>query len=384
MSTRAVAPIELAVMVRDRLAQKQGEFLELLTDLVAIDSGQDAPDGIAKVGDLIANRLEHLPGVTTERRHEGDVSHVAVTIPGGGGPVALLGHADTVFPLGSVAERPIRIEGDLCFGPGVADMKGGLAMGVLVCEELHRIDANPTIHFVIVGDEETRVVPPPFMDRLSTSRACLVLECGRPGGGYVVRRKGGFWARLEAHGRSAHAGVQPDRGDSAIVRLSRAILDVTELGNARSDLTLSVGTVAGGAAPNVIAEKAHADVDVRAFDHADLEWARQRIEEIGEIGSIAIHETGRWPPMTPGDDRLSLAYQETGHILGVPLAPLSTGGMSDGCWVASAGVPTVDGVGPEGDDDHSPREYLDLASVPARAGSLAGAITRNLDNGGTE
>ncbi len=371
---------DVAAAISAEIKRRSVEFLSLLDELVSIDSGRDAPEGIAKVQDVIANRLTRLEGVAVERHHQDGVAHLAVVISGGDARVALLGHADTVLARGTAAERPLRVEGHVGYGPGVADMKGGLAMATLICEALVDLGDHPTIELVIVGDEETRVVAPPFMDRLESADACFVLECGRPGGGYIVRRKGGLWARMEAKGRSAHAGVQPDWGTSAIVQLCQTVGIIAELHRVRDDLTVSVGTIAGGSAPNVVAAEAWADVDIRAFRDDDLDWARRRVFDICERASLSVHETGRWPPMGLVDESLSSLYQDAGRGLSVPLHPESTGGMSDGCWTSTAGIPTIDGVGPEGSNDHSPEEYIDLASVPARAGALAGAITATTRN----
>lgn len=384
MTDSGVPSTEIVAAVSRRVQGRADDFLSLVSELVAIDSGPDAPDGITEVEDLIADRLGRLDGVIVERRREDAVDHVTVTIPGGDARVALLGHADTVFSRGTAAQRPLRIEGNLAYGPGIADMKGGLAMATLTCEALHDLGGHPTIDFVIVGDEETRVVAPPFMDRLRGADACFVLECGRPGGGYIVRRKGGFWARLQARGRSAHAGVQPERGSSAIVQLCRAVVRVAELHRQRDGLTVSVGTIGGGSAPNVVAADAWAELDIRASNAADLDWARRTIDELAESTATTMRERGSWPAMEPADEHLSCRYRNAGPSLALPLIPQSTGGMSDGCWTAAAGVPTIDGIGPEGADDHSPDEYIDLASVPARAGALASAITTTRNRGGTE
>lgn len=383
MRRTRLGPAEVARTVNDQFAYSVDRFFSLLADLVEIESGPDAPDGVARVESIIAERLSPLDGVSVERRHEHGVDHVAVTIPGGDTRVALLGHADTVFPVGTVARTTLRVEGARCYGPGVADMKGGLAMATLVCEQLARLGGHPTIDYIVVGDEETRVVPPPFMDRLKRADVCFVLECGRPGGGYIVRRKGGFWARLSAIGRPAHAGVSPERGESAIVALCRAVIEVAGINRAREHLTVSVGTIRGGSAPNVVAADAWAEVDVRSFDGEDLDWARGQIRRAVRDTGVTVTETGHWPAMTQIEDNFAAGYEAAGQSLSVALEPQATGGMSDGCWTAAAGIPTVDGVGPEGGDDHTPGEFIDPSSVSARAGILAGAIHATTTRGGT-
>lgn len=368
--------------VRAHVEANLDRFLDLTTRLVAIDSARDAPEGITEVIEVFASELSRrVPDIEIETR-EDEVTHLRATLPGTTPAVAWLGHADTVYPKGTGAQRPLSRHGDRVEGPGVADMKGGLVMAALALEALARDDRRPTIELVVAGDEETRIVPPPFSHVLSHTAAILVLECGRPGGGFITERKGGFWARIDAHGLPAHAGVEPERGASAILDLSRAVLAVSELDRSRAGLSVSIGTINGGSAPNVVSDRAHAELDVRSPSTTDLAAVRTEMaDRVAEVGDrIEVVDVGSWPPLhNDNSARLADDYLALGSTLGINLKPEATGGMSDGCWTAGEGLPTLDGLGPEGGNDHSPEEYLDLSTVAERAGLLAG-LTKGINH----
>lgn len=354
------------------LADRHRDFLALMADMVSIDSGPDAPDGVRQVNTVIADRLADIARI--EWADTDGVTHLRATIPGSAGRATILGHSDTVFLRGVAAERPLRVTDGLCFGPGVADMKGALAMATLTMEALHRMGGHPTIELIVVGDEETRTIVPPWIHDMAGTDACFVLECGRPGGGYIVRRKAGSWVRLVSVGASAHAGVKPEAGHSAIVALCRAVVAISELNLWRGDVTVSVGTIQGGTAPNVVAESATALLDIRATDSQDLAGTAEAVQTLANAHGLEFVDLGSWPPMDSTGSEIAVRYEELAERAGHPVEPQGTGGMSDGCWVAAAGVPTIDGLGPEGGDDHSPNEFLDLATVAPRAGLLAGSI----------
>ncbi len=176
--------LRIVEAVRETVAERLDEHLELIQALVNIDTGSDNPAGILAVQDKIAQAFAGT-NHRVEWRQSDNVGHLRVNMPGLSGRVVLLGHADTVFDLGTVATRPYRTRDRIAYGPGVVDMKGGLVLALAALRWLldNRIPC-PTIDFVVVGDEETRTSPPPFMDRFHAADACLVLECGRPGGRY--------------------------------------------------------------------------------------------------------------------------------------------------------------------------------------------------------
>lgn len=359
-------------------------YTGLIAELVNIDSGEDDADGILKVERKIATEL---PGSETRIKwlETGNApSHFKATIPGGSQRIVLLGHADTVFERGTASKRPFHIEGERALGPGVVDMKGGL---VLVLAALNWLFENklpcPTIEFVVVGDEETRTSPPPFIEELKTATACLVLECGRPGGGFVVSRKGGVWAGISATGFPSHAGTEPEKGKNAILALCQEVQRIAALDRPTEDLTMVVGKITGGTAVNVVPEWAEARIDIRSAHEDALQEMIRRIAtfETHEGISLTINTDLCWPAMARKDNQALIAlYHGIARDTGISVSPVSTGGMSDGNWFAHAGIPTLDGLGPIGGLDHGPDEYMEISSFATRTALLAGTLLALTNN----
>jgi glutamate carboxypeptidase len=360
------------------VSAKLDDYTGLIAELVNLDSGADSPDGILAVEQKLAEQLANVEARITWQKTGDTVSHFKATIPGGADRIVLLGHADTVFGQGTAAKRPFSIADNQAFGPGVVDMKGGLVLALaalnwLIENKLPR----PTIEFLVVGDEETRTSPPPFIEDLKTASACLVLECGRPGGGFVVSRKGGAWATVSAVGFPSHAGTEPEKGKNAILALCREIRKIGGLDRLSDELTLVVGMISGGTAVNVVPERAEARIDIRSAHEDALTETLNRIAEFGshEGISMALNADLRWPAMARGNNETLIALYETvAGDAGATVFPVSTGGMSDGNWFANVGVPTLDGLGPVGGLDHGPDEYMEISSLATRAGLLAGTI----------
>ena len=293
----------------------------------------------------------------------------------------LLGHHDTVFPAGSAARLGFAVRDGRARGPGVADMKGGLVLGLAALEALAAGERRfAAVDFVSVPDEETRPAgPPDGLERIRGADACLVLECARENGDLVYQRKAQASLTLVARGRSAHAGTHPERGRSALLALCREALRVDALNGARPGLTVTVGTLHSGTHFATVPDRAEADVDVRAWDADDVGWALDQVRDTGVHDGVSfdVGRLSRWPGMAP--TAVSLALLETaealGPRLGTPVGRRRTGGSSDGCCTAAAGIPTLDGLGPIGGHDHSPDEYIDIDSWPARCGLLAGVIS---------
>lgn len=370
-------PVRTARAVRESVAKNLDDCLELIETMVNVDSGADSPAGILAVEEILAANLKNT-GFKTEWRQTDGISHFRSKLSGGCARVVLLGHADTVFRTGTVQEHPYRIEKEVAYGPGVADMKGGLAVAATAVKWMveKNID-RPTIEFIVVGDEETRAPPPPFLDELSDARACLVLECGRPEGGFVISRKGGLWAEIKARGHAAHAGVNPESGCNAITMLCREVLRIAGLDGQRDGLTVVPGLIAGGTAVNVVPDEAETQIDIRSPNDDDLEWVIAELARFEGVhkARLELGTQRRWPAMS-GDRAQPLAgkYRRIADQLAINVHPVATGGMSDGNWFSERGIATLDGLGPIGGLDHGPDEYMDVTSIPDRTGLLAGLI----------
>jgi glutamate carboxypeptidase len=348
-----------------------------LRALVEIDTGVDCPQGRDEVGALLCEWAE-AAGCTAELVPLEAGGHVVASLPGDGeGRVVLLGHHDTVYPVGTAAERPLTVSDGRVLGPGVADMKGGLLVGLLAMEALA---AGPrsfgSVELHSVPDEEVRTSAFGTLDRVLGADAVLVLECGRENGDLVTGRKMGAWLRLVVEGASAHAGTEPGRGSSAVLGLCREILRCSALNEARPGLTVIAGTVRGGTIANVVPAEAEAVLDVRSPHRADFEWAVRELErfDVHDGLRVRLEDAGVWPGIEPGAAGRRLFEEATAIAasLGETLGGQTSGGMSDGCWTAAVGIPTLDGFGPVGGHDHSPEEYALLDSVPLRCGLLAG------------
>lgn len=379
---RATGPAHVTRAVRAHVAADLDRWVDLMGAMVAIDSGPGQLDGVAAVQRMLADALPTFGAEVSQTWHDG-VPHLRAALPGIGPPVAIVGHADTVFPSGTAADRPMVIKGGQVAGPGTADMKGGLALAAAVVAALKACaTAHPPLEIIVYGDEETRTIAPPDLGG-PTPAACLVLECGRPGGGFVTARKAGAWVTLQANGAAAHSGVDPDRGRNAIALLCQAVVAIADLHGSHPGLSVGVGRIMGGTAVNAIPASAQAQIDIRAASTADLDAALAELHALvapsGVDGAVHLNVAAveRWPAMEPAGPEakgLAEAYTQVCAAIDLPATPVATGGMSDGSWFASAGVPTIDGLGPIGDMDHSPEEHVDLDSFAPRAGALAGLL----------
>lgn len=293
--------------------------------------------------------------------------------------VALLCHHDTVFPAGTAAAWPFRAGVERCHGPGVADMKGGIAVAAHAARLL-ALGPRPfaRVELVSVSDEETRSGAPLTLDRLEGFDAVLCLECGRVDGSVVSARKGGRWFRIHALGRPAHAGVDPDGGRNAVLPLCHEALRLTELHHAREGLTFQVTELITPAGVNTVPGEAFLTGDLRGPTAADLDWAMEQVRALGHHPDVELREEdlGGPPPLerTPAVAALAMAAIELGAAIGHHFGESLTGGVSDGSWTAAAGIPTLDGLGPVGGDDHTPGEYVETPTFATRAGVVAGLV----------
>jgi glutamate carboxypeptidase len=379
LNAEAAPDLSEAARVRDGVAAELDLLLADLATWVDVDTPNgdlDALDGLAR---LLAHVLERY-GLTAELVPTEVGLHVHAAVEGNGcSRVALLCHHDTVYPLGTAAERPFRREGERCLGPGVADMKGGIAVAAHAARLLAG-GARPfgRVELVSVPDEESRFGPPATVERLDGFDAVLCLECGRPAGEIVSARKGASWLRIHAQGRAAHAGQAPGSGRNAAIALSREALRLARLDRARKGLTLQITGLEAGEGLNTVPSSGTLTADIRAATQTDLDWAVARVRDLPRHEGISLvyENLGGPPPFerTPAVAALAGAAIRIGAELDHRFGEAVGGGVSDGSWTAHLGFPTLDGLGPVGGEDHSPGEYVETASFATRCGVVAGLV----------
>ncbi len=383
-----------------RLERRYDEYVEALREMVNIDCGSFTPEGVNAVADLCqrrfeeagwkAERIPHRPTEGEPRLGDLLIGRLEGT---GSRRLLLIGHMDTVFDPGTAAERPFRIEDGRARGPGVSDMKGGLLAGFFAVEALLEagFEGFGRITYVCNPDEE---IGSPFSRSYirelarTDADAAFVLESARANGDIVSARKGVSDYRIEIVGRAAHAGVEPEKGRSAILEAAHRVTALQALNGRWPGVTVNVGVIRGGTRPNVVPERCELHVDVRSPAEETLAAAEAEVERVARetvVPDVSVHVEGHgWHrPMEKSDGtaRLVALAKEVAAELGFEVRDAATGGASDANTTAAAGVPTLDGLGPVGGDDHSPAEWLDLTSVVPRTALLAGLLARTAQAG---
>jgi glutamate carboxypeptidase len=372
----------IAAWLREQLPQ----FLADLQTLVNIDCGTANKAGVDAVGRLFREQLR-ATGCELAEFPLADYGDCLLATWRGSGKARILlsGHLDTVYPIGTAAARPMRVEGGRILGPGANDMKAGLLAGLYAVRALQQtgFEDFERIDFFANTDEEVGSPASPELYRNVAAQAdvALVLECGRMNGDIVSARKGCSSYRFTVRGRQAHAGVEPQRGANAIVELARCIGELTALNGLNEGSTVNVGVIGGGTASNVVPDLAWADVDTRfvtAAAGAALDQAVRAVAARSAVMGTRIEVSGGVERGTMEKTAASALLVELAHgvaaELGFTFADIQTGGASDGNYIAALGVPTLDGMGPIGGHDHSPDEYLEIESIVPRTSLLAGLI----------
>lgn len=389
-----VTPDELRQLEATVAAGRQ-RFLVELERLCSIDCGSYSPDGVNAVGRSVASAFEALGG-TVEVRPD-PAGRLGDTVIGtfrgreGGGPrLLLIGHMDTVFPDGTVAERPFRIENDRAKGPGVTDMKAGLLAGIHALAALRELaggswDGLPFERITYVANPDEEIGSPSSTPHIqgiaAASDACFVLECARANGDFVSARKGIADLRLTLHGRAAHAGVEPEKGRSSILAGALLVERIHGLNGRWPGVTANVGVFQSGTRPNVVPDLARLEVDIRGVTRAELDAAVGAVHDLAarpEVPDVTVEveQMAGWLPM----EKLERSGRLADHVialaarLGFSTTDVRTGGASDANTTSGMGVPSIDGLGPVGGRDHSPDEYVELASIVPRTTLLAALL----------
>ncbi len=374
------------------------DYLRDLERLVNIDSGSYTKAGVDEVGRWTAAFMREQLGAVVEVSANADLGDTVVGMlkgTGDGSTALLIGHMDTVFDPGTAAQRPFRIEGNVAHGPGVTDMKSGLLGGLYALKALQAAaGAAPgagsaawlsfgRLAFIANPDEEigSPASSPVIRRHASQADVALVLECARANGDIVSSRKGIVDLELRFRGRAAHAGVEPEKGRSAVLEAAHKTVALHALNGRVPGVTVNVGVIRGGTRPNVVGEECILEVDVRAITREGLTEAEAALHEICAASMVpdvtceVIEKARHWPmEKLTESGRLVDHAQAIARRLGFELADAATGGASDANTTAGMGVPTLDGLGPVGGNDHSAAEYLDVDSIVPRITLLAGLL----------
>lgn len=342
--------------------------LELLRELVEIESPTGHSAGVRAVAERVADAIG-----PDSARLEGD--HLLAELDGDGEPLLVLGHTDTVWPLGTLASMPFRVEGDRAYGPGTFDMKGGLVVLAAALRE-----AGPRrrpVRVLLTADEEQGSATARELIRKAAAgvAAALVVEPPTPSGALKTARRGLRRLRLIVEGRAAHTGTSTD-GASAIEELAHQVLRLRALDDREQGISINVGVVRGGMRENVVADRAEARVVVRVANpdgSRRLDEALAALEPAVDGTRIRIEEGEGRPPLerSAGAAALFAKAYAHGRELGLDLRETSSGGGSDGNLVGALGVPVLDGLGAEGGGAHARGEHIRFGSIPVRARLLA-------------
>lgn len=366
--------------VLDWLAGSYEPMLQLLQRIVDIDSGSCDKSGVDAV---IAQLRECLQqhGVSSEIHANADAGNcLRASLPGAGKPVVLMGHCDTVFGRGTVAQRPFRVDGHLAYGPGVADMKAGLVINSFVLSAFARAGLNVPMLALYTADEE--IASPasrPFIEaNAAGARAVFNSEPGRPTGNVVTGRKGAMFVDCEVTGIPAHSGVNHQEGASAIEALCRKVVRMHQLTDYDSGTTVNVGLIGGGSSVNTVAPHASASIDVRFKTTQAMDAVKAKLAAI--VGEVEVpgtcgHITQQryFLPLVQSDASRGLfdAYVDSASTLGFTPRGEFSGGSADSGFTAAAGIPTLCGTGPVGGKVHTPDEWLDVSTMVPRAQAIA-------------
>jgi glutamate carboxypeptidase len=369
--------------------KQQSNILDTIQQLVEIESPSDLKAAVDRLSTVLASRFSELGGKVQLHRQEKVGNHLQINFAGAtrnAKPVLLLGHMDTVYSIGAISKMKYRIGKGRVFGPGVLDMKAGIALGFHVIEALlawHKGRLPWPVTVLLVSDEETGSQSSrAITEKLARqSEAVLVLEpASGLNGAMKTSRKGVGGYTLNVTGKAAHSGLDFEKGHSAILELARQTIEISQLSDIKRGITLNVGKISGGTRVNVVPAEASASIDVRVATKKDAAEMHRRLRALKSFDrNCTISVTGEInrPPMqrTSGVIALYNKAQAIAESLGWRLEEAAVGGGSDGNFTAALGIPTLDGLGAVGEGAHAEHESVVISELPRRAALLAGLIS---------
>lgn len=367
------------------LRGRQGEMVEMLRAFVECESPSSDKGAVDRFGEMVAAEWRKRGASVRVIEQQERGNHVRAEIASGegraAGQVLVLGHLDTVYPIGTLATMPFRVSGGRAWGPGTFDMKTGLVQALFAVDALRAAGVQPEKRLVFFWDSDEEIGSHTSRRLIEAearrSDAVLVLEPALgPRGNLKTERKGVGTAEVIVHGRAAHAGIDPAAGVNAVHELALQIERLMKMTDSKKGITVQATMISGGSASNVVPAQARAEVDVRCSRLADVERVNRKLRALRPIlkgARLEIRGGVNRPPLerTAGVRKLFGIAQEIARSMGMKVEEAATGGGSDGNFTAALGVPTLDGLGAVGDGAHSLKEHVLVKAMPERAALVA-------------
>lgn len=384
----AQLPTALLHELRSHIESRQTAMLELTRQLVEIESPSGDGEGNRAAVDLLVSVAREIEALSAVERIAappfGEHLRLSFFEKDGGAPTLVLGHTDTVYPRGTLRERPWRAEGDKIYGPGIFDMKANCVLALEAVRALSALRAmkpGQSVTLLLTCDEEDGSPTGRALVEQDAARAgrVLVLEPSAPGGRAKTGRKGtGAWT-LRAHGRAAHAGLDFEKGASAILEIARQIEKLHSLNEPSRGTTVNIGVVRGGTTSNVIAAEAEAEIDVRYTVAAEAERIVSSLAKLQAVDSrvrLSVEGAVNRPPLERSEAVIGLFNEARGlaAALDFELGEAQVGGASDGNFAVALCPAVLDGLGIEGDGAHALHEHIQISNIPARGAMIAGLL----------
>jgi glutamate carboxypeptidase len=366
--------------------KQQAQIAATIQQLVEIESPSDVKAAVDRLGAVLGSRFDDIGGEVSFHPAEKAGNQLQVDFKASGSraqkPVLLLGHMDTVYPIGTISKMPCRVAKGRVWGPGVLDMKSGIALALHVMQAFQQWGLSRPVTLLLVSDEEvgsksSRAITEELAQRAA---AVLVLEPGYGLHGAVkTARKGIGDYTIKVTGKAAHSGLDFEQGQSAVLELAKQICAIEKLVDLKRGITLNVGKISGGTRVNVVPAEATALLDLRvatARDGIRLDRKLRGLKPFNWKCKIVVSGEINRPPMerTAGVAGLYARAREIAAGLGLNLKEAAVGGGSDGNFTAALGISTLDGLGGVGEGAHAEHESVVIAELPRRAALLAGLI----------
>jgi len=380
----------LANRILNRFRERQSDIESFVRALVEIESPSGDVEGSREVVASLSSAAAAVSGVDEVEVVEvpGFGQHLVIKAfqqQSDAGQILIVGHTDTVHSRGSLEQRPWRRDGERAYGPGVFDMKANCALVIEVLRTLSELNVKPRfgVSVVLTCDEEVGSASGwPVIERVAKAqdaRCAFVLEPPAPGGRVKTGRKGTGIYAIKVEGKAAHAGLEPEKGASAILELARQTERLHALNSSGSGITLNVGVVRGGTRSNVVAEQAEGEIDVRFATEAEsreIERILSTLEPVDERTKVFVSGGINRPPLerTPAVVELFEKARSVSASLGFDLGEAQVGGASDGNFIAALGIPVLDGLGISGDGAHAVHEHIEVDDIARRGALITGLL----------